>query len=144
MDKNKVKVVPETKGTEPLKNKKMTIEVELERIFDPNRSENNLMMTMAACSFDDGENDVGEVLHGIPAHCVIRDKVTGEDWVLNYGNLFEQYMNARKNFQECHAIPQTAGEDHGEEIRDEHMGLDDGVIYDESGFSSGAGVKKNG
>jgi hypothetical protein len=140
MDKDKVKVVPETKGTEPLKNKKMTIEVELERIFDPNRSENNLMMTMAACSFDDGENEVGEVLHGIPANCVIRDKVTGEDWVLNYGNLFEQYMNARKEFQEedskieeenpkISKCAMTKDLYQGEKIRDEHMGLDDGDIY---------------
>ena len=126
MSEDKVKVVPEIGGKdEPLENKMMEVTVDLERIFDPNRSKNNLMMTMGACSFDDGEKEVGEILHGVPAHCVIRDKVTGEDWVLNYGILFEQYMNARKKLQEA-----TAGEENGEEIRDEHMGLDDGEVYD--------------
>lgn len=129
MSEDKVKVVPEIGGKdEPLENKMMEVTVDLERIFDPNRSKNNLMMTMSACSFDDGEKEVGEILHGIPAHCVIRDRVTGEDWVLNYGILFEQYMNARKKLQE--ATAKTAGEDNGEEIRDEHMGLDDGEVYD--------------
>lgn len=95
------KVRVERKDEDPLENSRMTITLELERIFDPNRSKNNLMMTMEACSFsDDKEKIVGEILHGIPAHTVIRDKETGEDWVLNYGELFNTYKKARDEFNE--------------------------------------------
>lgn len=126
------KVVPEIEGKdEPLKNDKMRLVVEVERIFDPERKMNNLMMTMGACSFDDGENEVGEVLHGVPAHSVIRDKETGEDWVLNYGVLFHAYKDARSNFGK------------GDEEVGEPDTPEDGVILDESGFSSGVGIPVN-
>jgi len=93
-----VELRPEQKD-EQLKNDRMTITIELERIYDPQRSRNNLMMTMQSVSLGDDEgNMVGEVLHGIPAHTVIRDKETKEDWVLNYGALFEVYKKARKYF----------------------------------------------
>lgn len=100
MEEERVDVVPEIEGKdEPLENSKMTFLVEVERIFDPKRKKNNLMMTMGACEFTDNkEVKVGEVLHGIPAHSVIRDKETGEDWVLNYGVLFQAYKDARFNF----------------------------------------------
>lgn len=100
MEEPKVKV--EKKEEAKLVNSKMSITLELERIFDPNRSKNNLMMTMEACTFTepDTEKTVGEVLHGIPAHVVIRDKETGEDWVLNYGELFEIYKKKREGFEE--------------------------------------------
>jgi len=95
------KVRVERKDEDPLDNSRMTITLELERIFDPNRSKNNLMMTMEACSFSDDEDKlVGEILHGIPAHTVIRDKETGEDWVLNFGELFSTYKKAREDFNE--------------------------------------------
>jgi len=145
MDKDKIKIRKEGKD-EKMENQKMKIVVELERIYDPKRQENNLMMTMGACTFhDDDDKFVGEVLHGIPAHSVIRDKETGEDWVLNYGILFEEYKSVRKRLDatlETIALAKIAGEEEGEEIRDEHMGLDDGTIFDESGFSSGAAVVK--
>lgn len=97
-DKPKVKV--ETKEEAKLVNDKITITIQLERIFDPNRKKNNLMMTMESATFADPETDavVGEVLHGVPAHSVIRDKETGEDWVLNYGDLFTAYKKARGDF----------------------------------------------
>lgn len=155
MGDEKVKITKEGKS-EKLVNKKIKIVVEIERIFDPNRSMNNLMMTMGACEFhDDDDKFVGEVLHGIPAHSVIRDKETGEDWVLNYGNLFEEYKSCRKRLAETEealaktsegrvilqgadaateetlelAKIKTAGEEDGDEIRNEHMGLDDGDIF---------------
>jgi hypothetical protein len=95
----KVKVVDREK--EPLKNSKMKIVIELERTFDPNRKRNDLMMTMGAAGFTDPETDeeVGEVLHGVPAHSVIRDKRTKEDWLLNYADLFTAYMRARQEFE---------------------------------------------
>ena len=91
----------EDEKEEKLVNSKMFITIELERTFDPNRTKNNLMMTMPAAQFADPETDemVGEVLHGIPAHSVIRDKVTKEDWVLNYAALFTAYMKARAEFE---------------------------------------------
>lgn len=87
---------------ESLENTKITITVELERIFDPNRTKNNLMMTMDAASIQ-GEGDdepVAEVLHGIPCHTVIRDKEKKEDWVLNYLSLYNAYDKARKNLED--------------------------------------------
>jgi hypothetical protein len=91
----KVKLEDMEKDT-PLENIRMTITVEVERIFDPNRRKNNLMMTMGAAKFTDpNEKSVGEVLHGVPAHSVIRDRETKEDWVLNYGDLFTAYLKAR-------------------------------------------------
>jgi len=95
-----VELRPEQKD-EPLKNDRMTITIELERIYDPKRSQNNLMMTMDSVSLgDDDGNLVGKVLHGVPAHTVIRDAETKEDWVLNYGTLFDAYHKARKEFKE--------------------------------------------
>jgi hypothetical protein len=95
-----VELRPEQKD-EPLKNDRMTITIELERIYDPQRTKNNLMMTMESVSLGDDDGKlVGEVLHGIPAHTVIRDAETKEDWVLNYGVLFTAYHNARKEFKE--------------------------------------------
>lgn len=95
-----VELRPEQKD-EPLKNDRMTITIELERIYDPKRTKNNLMMTMESVSLGDDEgNRVGEVLHGIPAHTVIRDAETKEDWVLNYGTLFTAYKKSRDNFKE--------------------------------------------
>jgi len=147
---DKVNVTQEVEGKdEPLENQKMKIVIELERIYDPNRSKNNLMMTMEACSFSDDSGEVsklvGEILHGIPSNTVIRDKETGEDWVLSFQQLFEEYKKVRGRLDatlETIALAKikTAGEEEGEEIRDEHMGLDDGTIFDESGFSSGAGI----
>lgn len=81
---------------ERLENKKMTITVELERIFDPNRSKNNLMMVLDAASISgEDEEPIADVLHGIPCHTVIRDKKTKEDWVLNYLELFKAYEKER-------------------------------------------------
>lgn len=99
-DEPKVKV--EKKEEAKLVNSKMRVTVDLERIFDPNRKKNNLMMTMESATFADPKTDavVGEVLHGIPAHSVIRDKETGEDWVLNYGDLFTVYKKAREELEE--------------------------------------------
>ena len=95
-----VELRPEQKD-EPLKNDRMTITIELERTYDPNRSKNNLMMTLESVSLGDDEgNLVGEVLHGVPAHTVIRDAKTKEDWVLNYGVLFDAYHLARKEFKD--------------------------------------------
>jgi len=95
----KVKVVD--RKQEPLKNSKMKIVIELERIFDPNRKRNDLMMTMGAAGFTDPDTneEVGEVLHGVPAHSVIRDKRTKEDWVLRYDVLFTEYIRAREEFE---------------------------------------------
>jgi hypothetical protein len=99
MDEPKVKV--ETKEEAKLVNDKITITIQLERIFDPNRKKNNLMMTMESATFADPKTDdvVGEVLHGVPSHSVIRDKETGEDWVLNYGDLFTAYKKAREDLK---------------------------------------------
>ena len=85
---------------EKLPNTKMTITVDLERIFDPNRSQNNLMMVLdAACINDDEGKPVADVLHGIPCHTVIRDKSTKEDWVLNYLELFKAYEEERQKLE---------------------------------------------
>ena len=97
-DDGELKVVD--RKEEPLENSKMTIVIELERTFDPNRKRNDLMMTMGAAEFTDPETDekVGAVLHGVPAHSVIRDNVTKEDWILNYATLFTAYIKAREHF----------------------------------------------
>ena len=98
MEDENVEVRPEQKD-EQLDNSKMTITIDLERIFDPKRTKNNLMMTMECCNFtDDDDKDMGSILHGVPAHTVIRDKETKEDWVLNYGELFRLYKKAREHF----------------------------------------------
>ena len=132
-EKNKPQVRVEKIDEDPLDNAKIRLVVEVERIFDPNRSKNNLMMTMGACDFtDENEKRVGEILHGIPAHSVIRDKETGEDWVLNYGVLFHAYKEAREKFEADQNLEAREG------TVDEFQ--DDGVILDESGFTSGAGV----
>lgn len=139
-------VEAERPGDKPLDNKKIKIVVEVERIFDPNRQQNNLMMTMAAVTMSDDSGMKGEVLHGIPAHSVIRDSETGEDWVLNYGDLFTAYKKARENMMaddNQEAREGSVDEFGGERLTDDYSGKDDGVIYDESGFSSGAGISKN-
>lgn len=97
-EEKEIEVRPEQKD-EKLSNDRMTITVDLERMFDPKRKKNNLMMTMDAIIMSDQDDkEVGMVLHGIPCHSVIRDKETGEDWILNYGELFNAYVNARANF----------------------------------------------
>lgn len=114
----------ELKEDAPLENAKMTITIELERIFDPERSKNNLMMTMAAVTLaDDKDQIVAEVLHGVPAHSVVRDKETGEDWVLNYGDLFTAYSKARVAFE--------ADEDHKASQGAELKPLKDYPLYEE-------------
>jgi hypothetical protein len=102
MEDGQVRVVDtEDKEEEKLVNSKMKIVIELERTFDPKRTRNDLMMTMGAAEFADPVTDekVGEVLHGVPAHSVIRDKTTKEDWVLNYADLFTAYIRARAEFE---------------------------------------------
>ncbi len=139
-------VEAERPGDEPLDNKKMKIVVEVERIFDPKRKKNNLMMTMAAVTMENDEGVSGEVLHGIPAHTVIRDMKTKEDWVLNYGVLFNSYMEAREKLEADENLETREGsadEFGGDRLTDDYSGKDDGVIFDESGFSSGAGISKN-
>ena len=86
---------------EHLENTKITITVELERIFDPNRSKNNLMLTLDAASIS-GEGDeepIAEVKHGIPCHTIIRDLEKKEEWVLNYLSLFKAYEKERENLK---------------------------------------------
>ena len=94
------KLTIEDNEKKPLENSKMTITIEIERFFDPKRKKNNLMMTMGAADFtDENDKDVGSVLHGVPAHTIIRDKETGEDWLVNHGVLFTAYMKAREEFE---------------------------------------------
>lgn len=97
---------------ERMENTKMTITVEVERIFDPNRKRNNLMMVMEAASIaGEGEDDpIAEVMHGIPCHTIIRDKETKEDWVLNYLSLFKAYDEARKNLKTFESMEEARSE----------------------------------
>lgn len=108
MDEPKVTIEDREKD-EPLENTRMKITLEVERIFDPNRSKNNLMMTMAAgATFTDPdtEEEVGEIVHCIPTHTVIRDNVTKEDWLVNYGDLFGAYIEAREELEEEEEAPE--------------------------------------
>ena len=104
MDEPKVTIEDREKD-EPLKNDRMKITLEVERIFDPNRSKNNLMMTVAGATFTDPntEEEVGEILHGVPTHTLIRDKETKEDWLVNWGELFGAYKDAREELEEDEA-----------------------------------------
>lgn len=99
MEDPKVKVEEEEKTG--LVNTRMRLVIELERTYDPNRSKNQLHMTMDGATFTnpDTEEKVGEVLHGIPAHTIIRDAETKEDWRLHWGELFSAYKSAREEFE---------------------------------------------
>ena len=100
MDEPKLQV--EDKDEVDIVNSKMTVVIELERTFDPNRNKNFLSMTMGAATFTDPatEQKVGEILHGVPADLYIRDAETKEDWVLRFAPLFEAYKRAREEFTE--------------------------------------------
>ena len=82
-----------------MKNKKMTIEIELERTFDPKRRKNTVMFYMEAITFYEDEQKkkkVGSICHGVPCNVLIFDKKTGETWTLSDKKLFETYMEARE------------------------------------------------
>lgn len=95
------KLQVEEDGKTGLVNSRMRLVIELERTFDPNRSKNQLSMTMEGATFEnpDTETKVGEVLHGIPGHTIIRDAETKEDWRLHWGELFAAYKSAREEFE---------------------------------------------
>ena len=92
--------IEDKEEAEQLDNATIKVTLTLERIFDPNRPKNNIMMTQEAARFkekDSGKDEIiGEISHGIPVHTVISDKLTGEEWVLNFADLFTEYTKARK------------------------------------------------